>query len=442
MAGKRKRPNTEEHFGGKRNKRAKNDKTKLTDNLTTVFDNPGFSHVAQKIFSNLDHNEQLKCRLVCKSWKTHLDLDQPFFWIKKLNKKGQSKKLRNSWNTLLQRIEKGSLLEKELIQCLKQSYKNYHLITQTGLEGIDAIHVVAMFGCINLMKTFTDDQNHSKTDNGWTPIHMGANNGRIAIVKYLTSKVENLNVLTHDGWTAIRLAVLRGHTEIVKFLANKLDNPNSSVVPDRWSPIQTAARYGHTEIVKFLANTVDNPNAPMPNGWTPLQCAARYGHTEIVKFLANKVDNPNAPMPNGMTPLIFAARHGYTEIVKCLATKVDHPNAPLALPNGWTPLQYAAMYGHTAIFKYLVAKVPNPNAPTPNQGISPIQMAAQYGHTDIVKFLVTKVENPNAPKPDGWTPLQLAIFGKHIEVVKILMKAIVKKLDSDPDIVMEMFKRH
>ena len=202
MAGKRKISKSEEHFGRK-SKRTKVDKTNRADVVTTVFDNPGFSHVAQEIFSNLEHNEQLKCRLVCKSWKTHLD--QPVFWIKKLNNLGQSKKLFNSWTALLPRIEKGSFLEQETINCLRKSHKHNHVIMYH--EGIDLIHIVAMFGSIKLMKLIESYIDHdSKTDKGWTPIHIAAINGQIDIVKYFASKVENLNAPIHDGRTTIHLA--------------------------------------------------------------------------------------------------------------------------------------------------------------------------------------------------------------------------------------------
>ena len=81
-------------------------------NINDVMDNPGFSQITQKILCLLDQNSLLACRFVCKSWKKQLD--NPHFWIKKLNQKGQTIDLQNSWLDLLQRIEKESSLELEL----------------------------------------------------------------------------------------------------------------------------------------------------------------------------------------------------------------------------------------------------------------------------------------------------------------------------------------
>ena len=59
-----------------------------TINVNVIVSNPGFSHITERIFGHLDHKSQLQSRLVSQSWKDHVD--QPHFWLKKLDKKGQS----------------------------------------------------------------------------------------------------------------------------------------------------------------------------------------------------------------------------------------------------------------------------------------------------------------------------------------------------------------
>ena len=85
-------------------------------NIFDIMDNPGFSHIIEKILLPLDHNTCFSGRLVCKSWKKHFD--NPYIWIKKLNQKGQPTDLQNAWIDLLQPIEKGSWLELEFTKCL------------------------------------------------------------------------------------------------------------------------------------------------------------------------------------------------------------------------------------------------------------------------------------------------------------------------------------
>ena len=79
--------------------------------ISSIGDNPGYSHITQKILLLLSHNEQLKCRLVGKSWKKFID--KPRFWIKKLEQKGQTKDLHDEWIDLVRRIEQDSEIKKK-----------------------------------------------------------------------------------------------------------------------------------------------------------------------------------------------------------------------------------------------------------------------------------------------------------------------------------------
>ena len=42
------------------------------DNFNIVMDNSGLSHIVDCIFWYLDDKSQLKCRLVCRSWKEYI----------------------------------------------------------------------------------------------------------------------------------------------------------------------------------------------------------------------------------------------------------------------------------------------------------------------------------------------------------------------------------
>ena len=81
--------------------------------------------------------------LVSLTWKAHMD--QPSFWIKKCDQRGQSQEL-------LQRIkedEDGNYLQQELVECLmKWSGK----IRSPGLHGCAPIHVVASCGVSSILK--------------------------------------------------------------------------------------------------------------------------------------------------------------------------------------------------------------------------------------------------------------------------------------------------
>ena len=194
-------------------------------NINDVIDNPGFSNISQKIFWLLDHKTQLSSRSVCKSWKKHID--SPYFWIKKLNSKGQTIDLQNAWIDLLQRIEEGSSLEVEITECLMKFHEEYDR-WGVALDGILPIHIASRHGCLKVVQfivSFSKEPNPPKKD-GFTPLHNAAKAGKTEVFMFLAKKVENLNPFDALEWTPLHQAAFEGHIEIFKFLATKLENIN------------------------------------------------------------------------------------------------------------------------------------------------------------------------------------------------------------------------
>ena len=58
----------------------------------------GIPFIGQKIFQVLPDEDLKRCRLVCKSWKGLID--DPTFWLKKLNTNGQTKEVHQEWLTV------------------------------------------------------------------------------------------------------------------------------------------------------------------------------------------------------------------------------------------------------------------------------------------------------------------------------------------------------
>ena len=196
-------------------------------------------------------------------------MDQPIFWIQKLDHEGQSDNLHDAWIDLVQRIEKGSFLEQQLVKCLMKWYTKKNNLTQESLDGITVHHISAFCGVKS-------------------------------ILELIVSSNINPNPSKGNGVTPIYSASYQGHIEIVKFLASKVDNPNEAR-NDGIAPIYIASCFGHIDIVKFLASKVDNPNEARNDGITPILIASKEGHIDIVKFLASKVDHPNQATNDGTT---------------------------------------------------------------------------------------------------------------------------------------------
>ena len=255
--------------------------SQLNVNMNNLMENPGFLHITEKILLFLDHKSLQTGRLVCHSWKSHFD--QPQLWIKKCKQRGQSEDLQEALFTLFQRIESGSVLEKELGKCLMTWHGVSQEYSPDELLGITPMHIAARCGFLSIVKynsLFMEENkiNEAKT-NGITPIHNAARHGHLDIVKYFGEKVENINTLSSLGWTPIQQAANAGHFEIFIYLASKLDHPNEANLQGT-TAIHRAARNGHIEIVKYLMTGIENPNPARDNGITPIHVAAMKGKTK------------------------------------------------------------------------------------------------------------------------------------------------------------------
>ena len=84
-----------------------------------------------------------------------------------------------------------------------------------------------------------------------TPLHVAASMGHIEIVKYLATRIEDVNVKDTDNLTPYDLAIKTGQNEVGNFLFNLV-----SIVPENAEEIVTAVRNGNLESLKQLLQKI------------------------------------------------------------------------------------------------------------------------------------------------------------------------------------------
>ena len=251
--------------------------------MEKILNNPGFEHLAEIIFGNLDHDHLDICEQINESSKQILI--NPMFWIRKF--KFLSKENQKDWIKVIQ-LEKNSAKEKSISLYLKWKLKKN--------AGID-------LPCYSSQPV---------QDNFRNRIWRISNQYQISY---------------HDE-------------EVVKILApltNNLAYTDSNYYGR--TPINRAAMSGHTEIVKILAPLTDNPNAPDKFGGTPIYWAALKGHTEIVKILAPLTNNPNAPNESGRTPSSFTQRAEIRRILESYNNSRKRNYVMIDYPQEQAPIQ-------------------------------------------------------------------------------------------------------
>lgn len=296
----------------------------------------------------------------------------------------------------------------------------------------------------------TDDQSQ-------VALHFASSNGHEDIVRLLIKKGASLECPNWSGWKPIMFAAYYGHSTVVALLVHnnaKVNCENSRLA----TPLICASRCGHKGVIEvLLENGAEiNPKPTSKVSLTALMTAAQHGHLLVVNLLLQYGANVDYKNPDtGYTALMLAALNGHLKIVEMLIEKGGaDPNLTNTLNQ--TALDLATVRGRNNVRSYLNNKTlkesqsPSKSQPTlinaakagkfklvqellnagidvnmkDGDGATPLIYACIGGHKDVTKMLLMAGANTDTQDlQHGWTALMQATFKKHVEVVKLLLKA-------------------
>ena len=265
--------------------------------MENIMNNPGFRHIAENIFQNLNIEDLETLRFVNRS--SQKILKNPLFWLGKHIRRGLSKKNQVDWLKAIH-MTKDTDLEKFVFLYLKNSTKNQNVTDLSCYIDDDFLTNSA-----EMIKKHLDLKNPNASVFGRTSIHWAVMRRNTEMVKILAPLAENIANLNELGETLMCTAVIVGDIDIVAILAPFIENPNFQDI-DGDTPINLAVSYGRTEIVRILAPLSENPNAPNRQGITPIRSASILGHKEMVEILTPFIkDNNNPRKPTGQFEMLF-----------------------------------------------------------------------------------------------------------------------------------------
>ncbi|KAI6752490.1 hypothetical protein HG530_013859 [Fusarium avenaceum] len=124
---------------------------------------------------------------------------------------------------------------------------------------------------------------HGETVHG---IHLqeAAASGSVTTVAMLLNYGHDPNHRNRDGWSAIHLAAEEGHPVIVRLLMEAGADPNA-LSSYGTSPLHCAANGGHVSIVRLLLQAEVDALKSTCHGWTALHHATYMGHSDVVRVL-------------------------------------------------------------------------------------------------------------------------------------------------------------
>jgi len=267
---------------------------------------------------------------------------------------------------------------------------------------------------------------------GETWLHMAAMRGDIKGVEALVAKGSDINLKDKGGYTPFMLAAQGRHFDIVAKLLpvhviNIINNKGET-----W--LHMAAMHGDIKGVEALVAKGSDINLKDKGGCTPMMLAAQGGHFEIVARLVPD-DQINNIYQEGQTFLHLAAKVGNIKGVEALVAKGADFN--LKDKGGSTPMMLAALQGHSEIVGLLKeAGADIDYRSTHKQEPTFLHQAAFKGDFNLVKILIENNADFNLKDKGGRTPMILAAYRGHSEIVRLLKAAgadIDVRVDSEQD---------
>jgi len=147
-------------------------------------------------------------------------------------------------------------------------------------------------------------------------------------------------------------------------------------------------------------------------GLSPVLVAAYYLEPNLADYLADKKVTLN---------IFEASAIGRTtHLIRILARQPELVNA--FADDGFQPLGLACFFGHLEAADYLVKAGASVNTPSNNPiGATPLQSAVAGNHVSVVKSLLKSGANPNVREGAGFTPLHTAAGNGNTEIVQLLI---------------------
>ena len=262
-------------------------------------------------------------------------------------------------------------------------------------------------------------------------------NDSLTVRASVTVKSSSVSIDSEDAELYLKCAVEEGNAEAVQACLDQGAGVNCQFKDDLYTPLHTAcsstASSGSLEVLHLLLAKQADGNAC--NKWreTPLLIAANNGHRAAVEALLEHGADPSLCSEAGWSALTFAAHKGYDDIVTLLLDAKAPVNCRVTEDLS-TPLHKACAGGkpgHLSAVKQLLENGADVHALNKWRE-TPLLTAANHGQAAAVEALLRAGGDPCKCTDTGWSPLSIAAYKGHDDVVRLLLEEGAPTEEEDP----------
>jgi predicted enzyme related to lactoylglutathione lyase len=177
--------------------------------------------------------------------------------------------------------------------------------------------------------------------------------GQLARVKALvTAKPRLVHSRSHDGFSPLHLAAFFGHAGAVSYLLKHKPNVNDRAQAQGGvTPLGSAAAANQNGICALLIEHGADVNARQEGGFAPLHAAAQNGNLTLVKLLLAAGADKSARTSEGKLARDFALAGGHAEAAALLVPRIGALNRVIVFVKDMTAMRafYEQKLGLTAV---------------------------------------------------------------------------------------------
>ncbi|MCE3255609.1 MAG: ankyrin-3-like [Rickettsiaceae bacterium] len=275
---------------------------------------------------------------------------------------------------------------------------------------------------------------------GETALHIAVRLKFIHITRHLIYLGANLDIQDYQGNTPLHLVVLDGDMEAVIDL-NKAGADLNARNKNGNAALHFAVLNNHEEMVKYLLKAGANYDLVDNGKYSPLHSAASVGNLKIFETLHMAGANIYAKSGLGETTMHLAAQQKEgKDILNYLlrfGVEVDVKDS-----NGYTPTHWATYNNNSEGFETLHAKGANPDAEDEFDRTA-LHLAAIEGYEEMVDCLLKAKADPFKIDAQGFTALDYARNGGHLDIAKYLEEFMSKQdeeIKNEPSTTIKPYK--